>query len=93
MKAKEYYQKYGERIANINNIDDSKIATLELLYELADDVERLVDLRKATTDKSVCSIIEEVNGKWNAICDMLPTQVLRHNGFKTWFIAELDKCR
>ena len=90
MKAKEYYAKYGERIASEDK-DVSMQATQELIKDLLTDANTLIEKRQPKTDKAFTAIIDEINGKWNVICEMFNPPILRRNGWKTWFIMEVTR--
>lgn len=88
MKAKDYFEKYGERLVSADQ-EVHMQATKELLLDLLDETDELFKKRKPMTEKATNAIINEVNDKWNALCDMLNPPVLKRNGWKTWFVAEV----
>lgn len=86
MKAKEYYAKYGERLMNPKTEDD---ALVELLADFVEETRILVEKRKASHNKSVLAIIDEMNAKWNALCEMFPVQTLIRNGYQAYWYKKL----
>lgn len=87
MKAKDYYQKYSERLLNP---ESSTTAITELIKDFAAETKQLMDNRKARTDKACTAIINEMNDKWNAIARMFPVEVLKYNGWRNYFWACLN---
>ena len=92
MKAKEYFQKYGERL---QNPETSVSATNELIKDFLAETNALFEQRKnkrgSLSDKACIAILEEMNNKWNALASMFPVEILRRNGFKNYFMLNLEK--
>ena len=82
MKAKDYYQKYSERLLNP---DSCTTAITELIKDFAAETAQIMDKRKARTNKACVSIINEMNDKWNALARMFPVEVLKYNGWRDYF--------
>lgn len=78
MKAKEYYEKYGERLMQPND----SAALPELVNELLTETQDLIKNRKIRSDRAFVAVINQQNDKWNAIARMFPKEVLVYNGFK-----------
>lgn len=86
MKAKEYYAKYGERLMNPETEDE---ALADLLSDFVHEATDLMKQRKVSNDKSTLAIIDELNNKWNALCEMFPVPTLIRNGYQTYWYKKL----
>lgn len=86
MKAKEYYEKYKEKLADPEN---GSTAASELMTEFNNEMVAMIKQRKAQTDRAFFSIVNEMNNKWNALCEMFDPPVLRRNGFKAVVFTHL----
>lgn len=86
MKAKEYYAKYGEKLMHPETEDE---ALSDLMSDFVNETKTLIDQRKASHDKSVLAIIDEMNKKWNALCEMFPVPTLIRNGYQTYWYKKL----
>lgn len=86
MKAKEYYSKYGERLMNPETDTE---ALADLLTDFVDETIKVINQRKASTNKAVLAVIDEFNNKWNALCEMFPTPTLIRNGYLTFWYPKL----
>ena len=90
MKAKEYFQKYGERLQNPETSVD---ALNDLIGDFLDETKALIEQRKnnrgTLLDKACTAILDEMNNKWNALASMLPNVLLR-NGFKNYFMSFMN---
>lgn len=92
MKAKDYYKKYGERLADP---ETSNEALWELMKDMASEQEEIIKKRTnnsgTLSNKACMAILNEMNDKWNAIAGMFPTEVLRRNGWKNYFMKCLEE--
>ena len=92
MKAKEYFEKYDERV--LNDGTDLKY-TIELLIALCDEVSVIQKQRNARRNESFCAIIRETNQKWNAICNLYKKKYgmspLAENAFKEFWIRKIPE--
>ena len=86
MKAKEYYAKYGEKLMHPETENE---ALADLLADFAQETADLMKQRKASHDKSVLAIIDELNNKWNALCNMFPVPTLVRNGYQYYWYKKL----
>lgn len=86
MKAKEYYAKYGERLMNP---ETDKEALADLLTDFVDETTKIIKQRKVSTNKAVLAVIDELNNKWNALCEMFPTPTLIRNAYLTFWYPKL----
>lgn len=99
MKAKDYYEKYGEAILNEALRDDGSIEHLtDLVGGFLRETKDIIAIRRLKKDRSVVAVIKEQNEKWNALCAIfqkeLGQEVLRRNGFMAYMkqeIPELEK--
>lgn len=91
MKAKEYFEKYGTRLADPK---ESTNAAIEMFMEMADEVTKIAEQRHAKTDRAVISIIHEINDRWNAVASMIEktpsVNVLIRNGFLKFWEENVD---
>ena len=85
MKAKEYFQKYGERL---QNPETSDVALNDLVKDLLDETKMLMDQRGVRTDKACMAVLNEMNDKWNLV-NMFPVEVLKRNGLRAYFMTIL----
>ena len=80
MKAKEYVEKYCDKIASGDNS-----VMRELFLDLSQEVISLCKSRNVRFAKGQISVIKEVNEKWNAIARKMKKEkgedVLREDGF------------
>lgn len=86
MKAKEYYAKYGELLMNP---ETEKEALTNLFIDFVDEARSLMKQRKISNDKATLAIIDELNKKWNALCEMFPTPTLVRNAYQAYWYKEL----
>ena len=86
MKAKDYYAKYGEQLMKPETADE---ALSSLLRDFVFECHDTMKLRKVNNDKSALAIVDEMNNKWNALCEMFPTKVLVRNGFRAFMYEKL----
>lgn len=88
MKAKEYYTKYGEQLVDPYPTVRHE-ALVSLMVDMADETKDIMEKRKIATTKAILALIEEMNSKWNALCNMMPTPVLRRNGYREFMYRQL----
>lgn len=84
MKAREYYEKYGDRI-----ILKDLTAISEVVDDFMTDFWELVKIRHISSKKSLTNTINEVNNKWNVFCKMFPTPILNPDMLKIYLCREL----
>ena len=93
MRAKEYFEKYKVSLMS-SEWSDSSSAAKDLLVEMSEEINCIAKQRKATTDKAFLSIINEMNQRWNAVCNLLRRaygySVLADNGFRAFWYKKLD---
>lgn len=90
MKAKEYFDAYGEKIYKelitneYTSLDDLRILML-------DDLSVLLEKRNAKTNDAIRAIVNELNQKWNSLATMFEKKylrtVLKRDGFKEYCIS------
>ena len=92
MKAKDYYEKYAERLLSP---DTSITAVRELMVDFAIETQALLDSRKnkagTLSDQACKAVLKEMNDKWNALANMFPVEVLKRNGWREYFMVLLSK--
>ena len=64
MKAKEYYAKYKERVASLDD-KESIQAICEMLADLSAEAKAVIDKRKVKTDCGGVVVLREMNDKYN----------------------------
>ena len=67
MKAKEYYEKYGDKIYEEWAAGNESPAVNELFREMFHEIYYTLKKRHAKTNTAVMAVIDEQNQKWNAI--------------------------
>lgn len=84
MKAKEYYAKYKERVASLDD-KESIQAICEMLADLSAEAKAVIDKRNVKTDCGGVAVLREMNDKYNAVCRMLEEEykhpILVRDGF------------
>ena len=86
MKAKDYYAKYGEQLMDRETADG---ALSSLVRDFTLECSDMIQRRKINNYKSALAVIDEMNDKWNALCEMFPMEVLIRNGFRTFMYEKL----
>lgn len=93
MKAKDYFNKYGERLADPEKCD---AALGELVNDFLDETKQILEKRKNTygnlSHKACMAIINEMNDKWNALAGMIPNMLMR-NGWRNYFMKQLSRAK
>ena len=68
MKAKEYYDQYGEAVLAESYHEDHNEELSRLVLAFMREMKELVEARHIKTDRGTVGIIREQNEKWNALC-------------------------
>lgn len=76
MKAKEYLAKLRQLEAK----SDFDNAVGEMFVAMSSEAADIMKLRRCQRDSAVLAVIEEMNGRWNAVAKQEPR--VRRNGFK-----------
>lgn len=95
MKAKEWYNK----LFSCKTDGELKDCLGNCLSSLIQDANKLIKIRRATSDKAIASCLNEVNDKWRAICILhenakytddhpLHDSKLLKDGFKAAYVHE-----
>ena len=95
MKAKQYFEKYGESIwkeAHDHDIHtDGPIA--KMFIEFSSEMKEIINRRNVKTDNAAMAIISEQNQKWNAVVNMFVKQhgisPISRDGFAKGFKQQL----
>lgn len=89
MKAKEYFEKYEERIMKdfwAGGHREQYAAIREMARELSEEINVLMKKRGVKSVSGAMSILKELNDKWNAISRLFEKNYnltpIRENGFK-----------
>lgn len=82
MKAKDYYDRYVSLLVDPATVDTAVAA---LVKDFTAETKQIAESRGVKTMKSIRSITEEMNSKWNKLAEMLPVDILRRNGWRNYF--------
>lgn len=77
MKAKEYLEKFDKEVKELGD----RQATTNLVNEMIGEIKDMIDVRGATTEGAVVSILRELNQKWNALCRLDNHTRFKKDGF------------
>ena len=91
MKAKDYFEKYEERILDGDTQDIS-----DLFIEMTKESQEIMKLRNCKSNSAAAGVVREMNDKWNAIVAMFEKKYhglspLRRDGFKNYFLREIPE--
>lgn len=87
MTAKEYANKYRERLTNTSFDEVFAESAKDLFCELIKEMRELIEIRKIKTKESIKSLVKEFNIKANKINDLLG-HILKRDWFITIFDGE-----
>ena len=98
MKAREYFDKYIDRIiAEAGTEKEQSGALYELLKDFMTEVKEITKARHAQTDRAAMAILRELNQKWNALCNICVKvkgySVLNRDGFKAYVTKEIPETK
>ena len=88
MKAKDYFDKYGERLKDPSTTNK---ALFELMRDFAVESEELMDKRRVGSGRANFAILNEMNNKWNALANMFDPPVLMRNGWRDYIMTCLEE--
>jgi len=92
MKAKEYYEKYKDRLLNTSHEAFGKVMA-DLFTDMINEILTLAEARGHKTNKAMISLAKEQNQKHNSIVNMVNTSLgyeyLRRNGFQDYCNKEI----
>lgn len=77
MKAKEYLAKFDKDFQELGD----RQATTNLVNMFIGEIKDLIDVRHATTEGTVVSILRELNQKWNALSRLDKKRRFKPDGF------------
>lgn len=77
MKAKEYLAKFEKDYQEVGD----RQATTNLVNMFIVEIKGMIDVRHATTEGAVVSILRELNQKWNALCRLDKKRRFKPDGF------------
>jgi len=77
MKAKEYLEMFEKDFQEVGD----RQATTNLVNIMIGEIKDLIDVRRATTEGAVVSILRELNQKWNALCRLDKKRRFKPDGF------------
>lgn len=94
MKAKEYYAKYKDRIASVDD-KESLQGVCDMLYELCMESKEMIAKRKVRTDCGGVAVLRELNDKYNAVCRMFERDygapVIKKDGFMDYWRKQIPE--
>lgn len=92
MKAKEYYAKYKDRIASLDD-GESIQAICDMVTELSIEAKSVCDKRNVRTDCGGTAVLREMNDKYNAVCRMFEKEYgvspIIKDGFMTYWRRQI----
>jgi len=77
MKAKEYLEKFEKELPEVGDTQ----ATTNLINMFVGEIKDLIDVRHASSEEAVVSILRELNQKWNALSRLDKKRRFKPNGF------------
>lgn len=87
MKAKDYYEQYGEAVLSESYHDDKCDELSKLVIAFMREMKEIIDERRIKTDRGTVAVIKEQNEKWNALSAIFEKKhgvtPLKRNGFLT----------
>ena len=94
MKAKEYFDKYEEKIRAAASDDRALyFISKSLLIEFHNELSDMIKKRGITTDDGAVGAILEMNTKWNALGRRIEEKIgipmLKRNGFRNIMVRQL----
>lgn len=86
MKAKKYYERYGQAVLDEALSPEQKTEALaELFTAFIREMKEILTERQVKTDRGAVAVIKEQNEKWNALCAIYEKnhgmEILKRNGF------------
>lgn len=89
MKAKEYFDKYEEKILHG---DTQQI--YELFMEMVQESKKIMHERHCKTDSAVVGVVREMNDRWNSIVGMFEKKYdglspIKRDGYKNFWVNEI----
>lgn len=93
MKAKEYFEKYEEKI-----LCGETQPIYELFMEMAQEAKDIMKARGCKTDAAAVGVVKEMNDRWNAIVGMFEKKYhglspIRRNGYKNFWLNEIPEMK
>lgn len=91
MKAKDYFEKYEERIMK-KDADTAK-ACEDMVEEFCAETEKLIEDRHIKLIGGMVGVMKEQNQKWNALCNLFVKKhgfsVLKRDALKNLWIKNM----
>lgn len=89
MKAKEYFEKFGEDVwkeaQEPEFRNDGSFAKIYIAF--FSEMKQLMETRNVKLDRAIPRLIDEQNQKWNAVCNLFEKKYgvspLQRDGFRT----------
>lgn len=89
MKAKDYIEKYRERLES-GDIAAIKKAGADMLMEFSKEVAQIAETRGVQRNSALVALLKEQNKKWNAVVKVFPT-ILARDGFMRFWINRMPE--
>lgn len=94
MKAKEYFEKYEEKIRTAASDDRALyLISRSMLLEFREELRGMIEKRGITTNDGAVGAILEMNTKWNALGRRIEEKIgipmLKKNGFRNVMVRQL----
>lgn len=96
MKAKEYFEKYGEGIMEEARspeiVTDGPMAKMYISFHI--EARDMIKQRNVKTDNGLFGIVREMNDKWNAVANLFIKKYgvspIKRDGFKIGWMQQLN---
>ena len=95
MKAKDYYEQYGEAVLSESYHDGKNDELSKLAIAFMREMKEIIDERHIKTDRATVAVIKEQNEKWNALSAIYEKKhgvtPLKRNGFLALMKMEIPE--
>ena len=96
MKAKDYFDKYGEAIQR-EAMDCNTETALAMFVEFCKEVNDITAQRHVKTDRAAIAVIKEVNQKWNKLANLFEADcgcvLLKRNALLDYFVENIPEIK
>ena len=89
MKAKDYANKYIPLFAAASTEEQRKEVMTMIFREFTAEIDKLREIRHATSLGALVSIINEQSQKWKVFCNLLPEKELDEIGFRNFWASKI----
>lgn len=97
MKAKEYFEKYGEAIHEEYEKQNGAKEATELLKDFLKEMDDIKEKRHIKFDRGLVPLIREMNQKWNALANLFKQkygeETLKRDGFWNYLEGQIPELK